>query len=220
MSNTDSFIDEVTEDLRRDRLFGYVRRYGWIAALAVVALVGGAAWTEWQKAQTTAAAQAAGDAVIDASTGEDAAARAAALASITAADPKLAAVLKQLQAVELLDADQRADAVAVLQTIAQDGGLPRVYRDLAALKALTLAPEQDLDSQRLGYEALAQPGAPFRLLAMEQLAYLEAGAGNAEAARDGLQRIVEDAETTASQRQRIADALTALGAVLPADGVQ
>jgi hypothetical protein len=55
---------------------------------------------------------------------------------------------------------------------------------------------------------------------MEQLAYLEAGAGNTEVARDGLQRIVEDAETTASQRQRIADALTALGAVLPADGAQ
>ena len=30
-NQNDSFIDEVTEDLRRDRLFGLYRRYGWIA---------------------------------------------------------------------------------------------------------------------------------------------------------------------------------------------
>ena len=44
MSNPDSFIREVTEEVRRDRLYGYVRRYGWIAALLVLLVVGGAAW--------------------------------------------------------------------------------------------------------------------------------------------------------------------------------
>ena len=36
MSDTDSFIDEVTEEVRKDRLYGYLRRYGWIAVLVIL----------------------------------------------------------------------------------------------------------------------------------------------------------------------------------------
>jgi len=63
VSNTDSFIDEVTEEVRRDRLFALMRRYGWIAVLAILLLVGGAAWNEWRKAREASLAQAAGDAL-------------------------------------------------------------------------------------------------------------------------------------------------------------
>ena len=31
MSNPDSFIEEVTEEVRRDKLFALFRKYGWIA---------------------------------------------------------------------------------------------------------------------------------------------------------------------------------------------
>jgi hypothetical protein len=34
MSDTDSFIDEVTEEVRRDRMFFMLKRYGWIAVPA------------------------------------------------------------------------------------------------------------------------------------------------------------------------------------------
>jgi hypothetical protein len=64
VSNPDSFIDEVTEEVRRDRLFAAFRRYGWIAVLAVLGIVGGAAWNEWQKAQAVERAQAFGDALL------------------------------------------------------------------------------------------------------------------------------------------------------------
>ena len=40
MSDTDSFIDEVNEEVRRDRFYGLLRRYGWIAVVAVVGVVG------------------------------------------------------------------------------------------------------------------------------------------------------------------------------------
>ena len=36
-NQNDRFIDEVTEDLRRDRLFQMMRRYGWIAVLLILA---------------------------------------------------------------------------------------------------------------------------------------------------------------------------------------
>ncbi len=66
MSDTDSFIDEVNEEVRRDRFYGLLRRYGWIAVVAVVAIVGGAAWNEYSKAQERAQAEALGDAMLDA----------------------------------------------------------------------------------------------------------------------------------------------------------
>ena len=54
MSDTDSFIEEVSEEVRRDRLFKLMKRYGWIAILAVLLLVGGAAFNEVRKARQAA----------------------------------------------------------------------------------------------------------------------------------------------------------------------
>ena len=79
MSDTDSFIDEVNDEVRRDRFYLLLKRYGWVAILAVVLLVGGAAWNEYQKAQNRARAEALGDAMFAALAGTDAAARAEAL---------------------------------------------------------------------------------------------------------------------------------------------
>ena len=84
MSDTDSFIDEVTEEVRRDRLFALMKRYGWIAALAVVLIVGGAAWNEWRKAQERTAAQDFGDTIKTALELPERDARAEALAAIDA----------------------------------------------------------------------------------------------------------------------------------------
>ena len=85
MSNPDSFIDEVTEEMRRDKLFGYLRRYGWVAVLIVLGIVGGTAWNEYRSAQDRAAAQAAGDALLAALAENDEAARATAMAAVNAA---------------------------------------------------------------------------------------------------------------------------------------
>jgi hypothetical protein len=96
LSETDSFIEEVTEEVRRDKLFALMRKYGWIAILAVLLIVGGAAYNEWRKASEAAAAQALGDSLIAALEIEDATARAAALAKITAESEGANAVVSLL----------------------------------------------------------------------------------------------------------------------------
>ncbi|MEY8882471.1 hypothetical protein [Donghicola sp. XS_ASV15] len=212
MSNTDSFIDEVTEEVRRDQTFAYIKRYGWIVGLAVFAVVGAAAWNEWTKAQATAEAEAFGDSLLDASSAETAEQRADALGMIEAPDATASAIVAQMQAQQLLDAGDTEAAIAALNDVAADGNLPRIYRDIAAFKALLIAPAtQDVDARRVALEALASPGAPLRLLALEELAYLEAGAGNRDAAIETLNRILDDVEVAPEQRQRTRDALTALG---------
>lgn len=76
MSESDSFIREVSEEVRRERFSRLLRRYGWIAALALLVIVGGAGFLEWRKTRAEAAAREAGDRLREASLIEDSAARA------------------------------------------------------------------------------------------------------------------------------------------------
>ena len=212
MSNTDSFIDEVTEEVRRDRLFGYMRRYGWIAALVVVLIVAGAAWNEYQKAQTRAQAEAFGDAMLSAVENNDAAVRAEQMAAITAESPNAQAVLALLTAAEQVEAGQTEAAVASLNAVATQSDIPQIYRQLASFKALTLQSDTlPADERRQQFEALAQPGSALRLLAEEQLALIDIAEGTPEAAIDRYQRILTDAEATPDLQQRSLQVIVALG---------
>ena len=215
MSDTDSFIEEVTEEVRRDRLFVMLKRYGWIGGLAVVLIVGGAAFSEYNKAKDLAGAQTLGDEMIAALSSDEGQPRAEALNEISAKTPGGAAVLAMLQAGALADAGQPEEAVARLQTVALDGDLPLIYRHIASFKALGL--QQDSLStadRRLQFDALAQPGAPLALLAAEQIALLDIEEGNAEAAIDRLKAIVEDAGVTADLKERATQVIVALGGAL------
>lgn len=212
MSDTDSFIDEVTEEVRRDRLFALFRRYGWIAGLVVVLIVGGAAWNEYRKAQAARAAQSLGDALIAALEQDAPESRVSALARIDAGTPLGTAVVEFTLANAQVAAGEVDAAIGVLERIAVNGDLPEIYRQIAAFKALGLqSGESTAQTRREGYEALARPGAPLRLLAEEQLAMIEVETGATEAAIARLQGIIDDAETTRSLTERAVQAITALG---------
>ena len=211
MSDTDSFIEEVSEEVRRDRLFGYVRRYGWIAVLAIVLLVGGAAWNEWRKVQDRQTAQAFGDAILNALEQPDGAARAGALDQIEAPSEGGRAVLGLLTATEE-GADAPEAAAKRLLALADSADVPQVYRQLATLRATAL-PNSGLSAEdrRARLEGLAGTGGLVRLLAEEQLAFLDVEAGETDAALERLRRIADDAEATAGLRQRAQQVMLALG---------
>lgn len=213
MSDTDSFIDEVSEEVRRDRLFRLARRYGWIAILAVVLLVGGASWNEWRKAQNRAQAQDFGDAIIAALEAQDRPARAAALEAIEPSVPAGQVVLDLLAAAEN-GADAPQEAVARLLAIADGADTPQVYRQIATLKAVTV-PDSGLsvEDRRARLEGLALAGGLTRLLAEEQLAMIEIETGSSDAAVARLAAIAQDAEATAGLRQRVSQVIVALGGI-------
>ncbi len=207
MSNPESFIDEVNDEVRRDNLYKSLRRYGWIGIVAVVALVGGASWNEWNKSNQEAAAQALGDAVLSAMDTEGAAGLEA-----VAADGAAASVLALLAAARSDESDAAAAAREALSALAADLNADAVYSDLAALKLVMLTAGETPASERItALTPLAAPGAPYRLLAEEQIALAEAEAGDVEAAISRLNLLNDDSEATAGLRQRASQLIVALG---------
>lgn len=208
MSNSDSFIDEVTDEVRRDKLFATMRKWAWLAVVLVLALVGGAAWTEYQKAETRAVTEGFGDALYAALEAPDAAARVAALEAITPPEGG-APVVALLIAAETEDA---AAATAALQALADAPGTPPVYRDLAQLR-LALRTDSGLDAQaRIDLlRGLTGETQPFRNIAREALALALIETGETAEAATILTDLVADAATTPGQRQRAAQLMVALG---------
>jgi hypothetical protein len=212
MSDTDSFINEVSEEVRRDRLYALFRRYVWVAVLAVAGIVGGAAWLEYSRAQERAAAEAFGDALLAALDAAEPADRVAALEAIPAAGPSAQMVIALLAAGEVAQGGADATAAAAaLRAAAEAPDLPRRYRDLAILKAEMLAPS-DPATARLVLGTLAEPGAPYAALAEEQLALMELRAGEIDAALDRLRALERSAAATAGLQQRASQLIVALEA--------
>jgi hypothetical protein len=209
VSNPESFIDEVTEEVRRDRLFAIFRKYGWIGGLLVVLVVGGTAWREWSLAQAEARAEAFGDQVLEALDTGGAAERRAALAAIPATGAQKA-VLQLLLASD--PTEDKPATLAALDALISDASQPQSFRDLAVLRrAIVAGAEAPLADRRTALEGIAIPGRPFRTLALEQLAYLKIEEGDTAGAIAGLQALTQDQEASASLRQRVAQIITVLG---------
>lgn len=213
MSNPDSFIEEVTEEVRRDRLFGLFRKYGWIGGVLVVAVVGGAAWTEWSKARAEARAEAFGDAIIDALDQGTPEERRAALSAIPT-DGQQGALLQLILA---SDPDEdRAATLAALDTVAADATLSPGYRDLAVLRRVLVAgAEMPLADRRTALQGIAVPGRPYRALAEEMLAYLLVEEGRTDEAITAMTTLMQDQEASGAMRARVGQMVTALGGTLP-----
>tara|TARA_R110000787_G_scaffold45696_6_gene111414 strand:+ start:2003 stop:2704 length:702 start_codon:yes stop_codon:yes gene_type:complete len=212
LSDTDSFIEEVNDEVRRDRLYGYLRRYGWIAILAVILIVGGAAWSEYRKAQDRAQAEALGDAMLAALAADESADRVTALATIEPGAPSSAAVLGLMTAAEQAETGDNAAAVETLNALSLDGDVPEIYRQIARFKSLTLQGDTTpVADRRQAFEAMSQPGNPMRLLAGEQLALIDISEGDAEAAIARYNAIISDAESTSDLQQRARQVIVALG---------
>ena len=165
-SSSDAFVREVDEDLRRDQAQAFARRYGAIIAgalLLFLAAIGG--YLYWQDRQSKIAG-ADSETLTTALTGLDSgtAASAATVASTLekltdSPSDGIATEARLAQASVAVAGGNRASAIAIYRSIADDGGLAAPFRDLASVRLValefdTVKPEAVI--ARL--EPLAKPG--------------------------------------------------------------
>lgn len=185
----DAFLREVDEELRRDQLTGFWKRYGWWVVAGVVlflAAVGGFLW--WQQQQRVTAEQ---HSELLNATFEDIQggrtkgvdARLDQLAKEGSPGYRAAALLTKAD----MAIEQRNDAAATaaFRIVTEDKGFPEPYRELALIRQTAiefdrLPPQTVIDRLR----PLAVAGNPWLGSAgeMAAVAYLKLGK-RAEAAR-------------------------------------
>jgi hypothetical protein len=162
----EAFLREVDESLRRDQAQQFARRYGsWIvgAMLLFLAAIGG--WLYWQDRQakaTAADSEALSSAMNDIAAGKDSTVGRRLDKLANSPSEGIATEARLTQAAVAIENGNRASAIALYKSIAEDNGLAQPFRDIAtvrgtALEFDTLKPEQVI--ARL--ENLSKPGSPW-----------------------------------------------------------
>ena len=211
MSSTDSFIEEVSEEVRRDKLFAKMRKYGWIAVLLVLLLVGGTVYRELSIAADKKRAEETGDAILAALELESNADQAKALAKIQPPDDAAIAIIGLLQAAAISSASGNSSGVDILESL-ETSDLSEAYLQLVNFKKLLLADGAlSAEVRTSELEAISASSSPYRLFAEEQLALIDLSSGDQEAAIKRLTDIFEDASASSSLRQRVSQLMIMLG---------
>lgn len=212
MSETDRFIEEVNEELRRDKLFSQFRKYGWIAVLAVFLIVGGTAYREFSISTEKSRAESMGDAILAALQLDTTSERSNALGKIEILDDNDAILVALLRAAENSLASNNAESAKILEQL-EASDVSSAYVQLANFKKLILeGSELSHEARVSGLEIISDSASPYRLFADEQLALIDLLSGDKQASIKRLTQIVEDATASESLRQRATQLMIILGA--------
>ena len=200
---------EVEEDLRRARYRHLWERFGaYVIGLAVLIVVGTAAWRGyeyWQERQAAAS----GDRYIEAisiANGGDHAAAAAAFAAIQAEGNGSYPMLARLRAAsERALAGENDAAVAEFDAIAASSSTPPGLQAIARMRsALILADTLDLAQMRARIGDLAESGQAFRHAARDLLGMVAWRTQDYAGARGYFTQVLEDETAPTDLRQRAA----------------
>ncbi|MEO1563624.1 MAG: hypothetical protein AAFR98_09325 [Pseudomonadota bacterium] len=212
MSNTDSFIDEVNEEFRKEQILGMLRKYGWIGALVIIGIIGGAVYSEYRKANLASAAAAAGDALTAALEADTAPERAAALGAVADTHDATVFLAELARATELAQSGQQEAAQEALASAIASAPNAPAYQDLLVLKGVVLVgTSADPEAVISELEALTVAGRPYRLLALEQIGYAQIAMDDIDAALATFVSIAQDAEVSDGLQGRAEQMIVALG---------
>ncbi|GIL02269.1 MAG: membrane protein [Alphaproteobacteria bacterium] len=205
----DSFIREVDEELRQDRMRDLWKRYGsLLIGAAILVVLATAGWRGWQYYAERRAAQA-GDAFLAAielsGQGKHDEAIAALDELAARAHGAYPALARLRVAAELAAKGDDAAALQAYDAIAADTSVDETFRSVARLRAgLIAVGVESYDQARARLEPLAAAGVYYRHVAREALGLAALAAGDDRAALGWFQAIADDADAGADIRSRAA----------------
>ena len=162
----ETFLREVDENLRRDQLQGFARKYGgWLIGALVLFLAAVGGWLYWQDQQKSAAAEDSEQlARIYTDIGTGKVATAPPRLDKLATDGKGAIRASALftRAAVAIEQNDRPLAIAKFREIAADEGLAAPYRDLGLIRLTAMEFDAIKPDQVISrMEPLAKPGGPW-----------------------------------------------------------
>lgn len=225
-NDTDSFVQEVDESLRQDRVLGFFKKWGWWLLGAVVLIVAGVAgWQGWRAYQMEAArdhAEEYAEAQELARAGNLDEARAA-FERLGEEGPSYYRVMARLEYAAVLEAQGDVQgALAGFDAVAEDTNDP-ITRETAQLRAAYLAADtENFEAIQRRLQPLIDSESRLSFLARELLAIEAWEAGQIDIARDQLENLTLAFDAPEALRQRAEIALAVIGPApsTPADGAQ
>jgi len=212
VSETDSFIQEVTDEVRQDRMFRLWKKYGPYGVGAVIAIVAVSAGLNWMKHREVQKAREAGGAIL-ATDITSVADQEALVGSLDGPAAELARMRLAAAKAESGDAD---GAAALYRQVAAETELGPAYAGLARLQAVRVrAATIGRDEAEAELEPLTAEGAPYRILALELRAMIRLNAGDAEGAHADLNEIIDSPTATRESSERALALLLSSGGELP-----
>jgi hypothetical protein len=213
---SETFLREVDENLRRDRMRDFAKQYGtWLIAAVILFLAASGGWIYWQHYQQQRSEQQVeqlAQVYKDIGTG-----------STTGAAPQLdtlsnsgrkavGASAKFVRAALALQQNDLKAATARYQELANDNSLPQPYRDIALIRQTALEFDQIPPQDVIGRLApLAKPGTPWFGTAGEMTALAMIKQGNKSEAGRLLAAIAKDKNVPESIRDRTLQIAGSLG---------
>ena len=166
MSENESFIDEVTEEVRRDKLYLFLKKFGWIAVLVVLLIVLTSVVVEVRNNARIAKAEELGDFLV-------AAIERSEKGEIVADDRfveffEKISLISSLIRIKLVEQGSDLEAVkAAYEDILNNEQVPLSFRDFAKYKLLFLIQNDPQRVEKI-LDELIRPNNSFRILALEQ----------------------------------------------------
>ena len=201
MSLNDSFIKEVSEEVRRDKFFIYLKKYAWIGILLVLIIVFAVSFNEWNKNKEKINNQLNGDELsvvldkfsVDKNYND----------YFSYIEQKksgsIIAALNPLFLNDKVDVDKK---LLHLKSITSDENIPLVLRDLALFYQYHLGNNSYNEKFKILVE-LSGPDRPFKLLAVEEKINLFLEKGSYEEALKEIDAIQPELSNSFSLNNRL-----------------
>jgi hypothetical protein len=197
---SDTFIREVDEELRRDQLKLIWKRFApliiGICVLIVAVTAGYSGWTWWQERKASQAGDRFLEALSQIQSGDRAAGEAALTAIAADSDVGYSALARLRLAGEKAGAGAKKEALEAYDAVAAENSIPTPLRDVARVKGAILALDTgDVAGAKERAIPLNIAGNAWRHAAREVIGTANYQAGDLQAARDAFTEVQQDAET-------------------------
>jgi len=211
MANPESFLEEVAEEVRRERLFKFFKKNGWIIAFVVLVALCASIAYEWRKNSEISRAKSNGDLLTLALEKSQKGNLEELFGLLSDNSPylrpssDLIAVTKLYYAELLYNTDNdSSESMSVLKEIFSNESISTTLRQLAKIKYLLLLSGDNKLKQDL-IDELSSPGNHYRFLAQEHKVQTYLASGMSDEANRQIDILLNDLEVSEQQKRRLMD---------------